>query len=162
MEVRRAIAVSGCAERIELNGPVPRAEAPALLRAHSVYCLPSFGEPYATTVLEAMACGRPVVVTDTGGLPHMLPEAGGLRVKQGDAAALAVALVKILLSPDLQRSMGAANRAHVEQHHSWTRVVNELEDIYALVAARRPSQAHVQGMNPELASVPYIAMPDEE
>jgi glycosyltransferase involved in cell wall biosynthesis len=144
-ELRQAVMASGYADRITIRGPVPRSEAPALLRAHSVYCLPSFGEPYATTVLEAMACARPVVITEAGGLPYMVPEAGGLRVPQGDAGALAAALVEILLSPERQRAMGAANRAHIERHHSWGHVVDELESIYARVVARdapcRPAEA---------------------
>ncbi len=133
-EVARIVAQSGLAERVTLYGPMERRAAPELLRTHNVYCLPSFGEPYATTVLEAMACGRPLVVTNAGGLPHMIPEAGRLLVPQGNAAELAEALIRLLRSPELQRAMGAANRAHIEHHHTWRRVVDELEAVYAQVA----------------------------
>lgn len=133
-ELRRVIAASGYADQIELRGPVPQTEAPALMRAHTLYCLPSFGEPYGMTALEAMACGRPLVVTSSGGLGYLLPDAGGLRVASGDVAALAAALVEILRSRETQRRMGAANREHVEKHHTWRRVVDELEEIYMRTA----------------------------
>jgi glycosyltransferase involved in cell wall biosynthesis len=135
-EVQRLVAESGLADRISMPGRVERAQAPALFGAHSVYCLPSYGEPYATTVLEAMSCGRPVVVTDAGGLPFMVPRDGGLRVPTGDAPALAQALLTILRSPDLQESMGRANRRYIEENCSWPRVVDQLERVYQrLVAA---------------------------
>jgi glycosyltransferase involved in cell wall biosynthesis len=135
-ELRDLIAAYGLGRRIELLGLVPRADAPALLRAHSVYCLPSFGEPYATTVLEAMACACPIVISDAGGLPHMVPPDGGLRVPAGDAEALATALETVLRAPELQAAMGRANRAHIERYHTWPRIVDALEQTYAQI--RRP------------------------
>ena len=125
------VAASGCAQRIHVIGKVERGRAPELFRSHDVYCLPSFGEPYGMTALEAMSCALPVVVTDAGGLTHIVPAEGGLRVPPGDAKALAMALVTVLRSPDLRRAMGAANRTHVEQHCTWTRVVDALEEVYA-------------------------------
>lgn len=136
-EFERAVAASGCPERIRILGKVARDQAPELFRSHSVYCLPSFGEPYATTALEAMSCGLPMVVTDAGGLTHMVPKAGGVRVPPGDARALAAALVTILRSPDLQARMGAVNRAHVERHCTWQRVADDLEQVYLQVTDRQ-------------------------
>ncbi len=130
---------SGCANRIEIRGPVQREQAPALLWECSVYCLPSFGEPYATTVLEAMACAKPVVVTKAGGLPYMVSPQGGACVPTGDAQALAAALLDILGSADRQVAMGEANRAYIEEHFTWARVVDSLERVYRHVAARSPA-----------------------
>ena len=62
---------------------------PALMRAHSVYCLPSYGEPFATSILEAMACGVPVVATRAGGVPHLVSDDGGRLVPPRDVEALA-------------------------------------------------------------------------
>ena len=135
-ELRRKIDASGHANQIAIRGPVPRSEAPVLLQQASVYCLPSFGEPYATTLLEAMACGCAVVVTNTGGLPHMVPREGGLRVPPGDVGALARALVELLRSPERRRLMGYVNRTHVERHHTWQRVIDRLEEIYFGIARR--------------------------
>ena len=96
----------------------------------NVYCLPSFGEPYGTTLLEAMACARAVVVTNAGGLPHMMAKNGGLCVPTGDAPALAQALLAILSSPEDQIAMGAANRAAILAEYTWAKVVDDLESVY--------------------------------
>ncbi len=151
-EVRELIRRHPFADRIELHGPIPRGEAPALMRAYGVYCLPSYGEPYGMTALEAMACGCALVVTDSGGLADLLPDGGGLRTRAGDPVALAAALIALLQSPERQRSMGATNRAHVERDHTWSSVTDRLETIYAeVLSGARPHDA-----GPELAAS-YVA-----
>lgn len=138
---RRVVDGMACRDRITMHGYLPRPQAPALFRAHAVYCLPSYGEPLGNTALEGMACGKPLVVTDSGGLPHVLAEGGGFKVPAGDAAALAAALIRLVTSPELQRRMGAANRRHVERNFTWTRVVDRLEEVYArLVAPGTPAR----------------------
>ena len=122
---------SVAADRIELLGRVGRDEALELMRACDVYCLPSFGEPFGIAALEAMACARPVVATDAGGLRHLVPDAGGRKVPPGDPEALAGALEEVLGQPELQRAMGAVNREAVEQRFAWPRVGDRLEQLYA-------------------------------
>jgi glycosyltransferase involved in cell wall biosynthesis len=129
-DVRRRVASMESRASIRIAGPVSRSDVPQLMANAAVYCLPSFGEPYATTVIEAMACAKPVVVTDSGGLPDMISDAGGRRVPTGNARQLAAALVEILSSRSLQESMGAHNRAAVERDYDWLRVVERLEAIY--------------------------------
>jgi glycosyltransferase involved in cell wall biosynthesis len=118
-------------ERVELLGHVERSEVMATMQACDVYCLPSYGEPYGMTALEAMACARPVVATAAGGLQHLVPDGGGRKVPPGDPAALAGALHELLIDPALRRSMGERNRAEVEQRFAWSRVGDRLERIYA-------------------------------
>jgi glycosyltransferase involved in cell wall biosynthesis len=140
-EVRARVArMSGCSIRI--TGHVDRSEVPAVMREHSVYCLPSYGEPFATSVLEAMACGVPIVATSAGGIPHLVTQDGGRLVEARDATALASALVEVLSSPSLQASMGRHNRARVEAEFEIERAVDRLEDAYEAIArtsARRPA-----------------------
>ena len=119
--------------RITLIGRVDRAAVPALMRAHAVYCLPSYGEPFATTILEAMACAVPIVATRAGGLPHLVDEAGGRLVPPRDAPALAAALVEILRDVGLQDAMGRHNRARVEREFEVERSVDRLEHAYDAV-----------------------------
>ena len=129
-ELHECVRNSGYADQIEIRGPIAREQAPALLQLCSVYCLPSFGEPYGTTVMEAMACAKPVVTTNAGGPPHVVSPEGGICVPSGDPQALAAALLKVLQSTDLQIAMGAANRAHIEAHFTWSKVVDALEAVY--------------------------------
>jgi glycosyltransferase involved in cell wall biosynthesis len=137
-KVRALIAASDVGDRIDFIGRVERERVPAFMNACTVHCLPSLGEPYGQSVLEAMACGKPVVVTDAGGLRYLMPEGGGYKVPPGDVQALADALIAILSSPQLQAEMGAVNRRAVEEQHAWERVGERLEGIYELVLRRGP------------------------
>jgi glycosyltransferase involved in cell wall biosynthesis len=141
-EVRRRVERSPSLRRVEIVGHVHRDRVPNVMRACAVYCLPSFGEPFGMTALEAMACGKPVVATDAGGLRHLVDDQGGRRVPVGDPAALAAALREILVAPELQRQMGQHNRAMVEAKYAWARVIDRLEDVYReAIAAPRPLRA---------------------
>jgi len=129
-KVKRRVAALSCVSQVEFLGRQERSAAPALYRNASVYCLPSHGEPYATTVLEAMSCGKPVVVTDAGGLSHMVHNRGGKKVPVGDATSLANALVELLQDPSQRLAMGRYNRELVETTMTWERVTRRLEEIY--------------------------------
>lgn len=129
--VRRRVAASRYAGRIDVLGQVPRTGVPSLLQRCGVYCLPSAREPFGISVLEAMACGRPVVVTDAGGLRHLVDDGGGRRVPPGDAAALGAALRDVLGAPGTRAAMGAHNRRLAVERHDWERVVDRLELLYA-------------------------------
>jgi L-malate glycosyltransferase len=121
--------------RVRVLGRVDRAGVPALMREHSIYCLPSYGEPFATSILEAMACGMPVVATRAGGVPHLISDDGGRLVPPRDPAALSDALIEILRSPGLQQAMGRHNRARVERDFEAEMAVDRLEAAYAAVLA---------------------------
>lgn len=128
--LHRRVAESPAGERIDVLGRVQRRDVPALLGRSSIYCLPSVSEPFGISALEAMACGRPVVATDAGGLRHLVSDEGGRLVPPGDAVALAAALRELSGSSDLRRAMGAYNHRLVRECYSWERVVARLEAAY--------------------------------
>ena len=129
-EVRKQAARTGCAKQVDFLGHQERDNTPELYRKCSVYCLPSFGEPYGTTVVEAMSCGKALVVTNIGALPHLVHEQGGLRVPAGDHAALSEALVWLLQHPEDRAAMGRYNREFVQANMPWDRVAQQLEKVY--------------------------------
>jgi glycosyltransferase involved in cell wall biosynthesis len=129
--IAQKLAAMDCRDNVELVGRVERPNVPALLHRCDIFCLPSFGEPYGAVLLEAMSCGKPIVATDAGGIPHLVPSAGGLLVPPQDASALAAALLRVSSDESLRRSMGAANRKHIEEHLSWPSVIDQLESGYA-------------------------------
>ena len=122
-------------DRIRFIGVVPRETISETLGACTVYCSPSFGEPYGMSLVEAMATGRPVVATAAGGPLDILDPRGGRHVPVGDARAMAHALEEIVLDPTLSQQMGNFNRSAVEAH-GWNTVVNRLEAVYELVLHR--------------------------
>lgn len=132
-EIRRIVEQNGWSAQVDVVGPVKREEAVELYRSHHVYTLPSFGEPYATTILEAMCCGLPVVSTDANGVPYMVgPD--NLLVPTRDSFALATALLKFLEDPDRASAVGQQNRSAMVQNNSWPAVIDSLEAVYASVA----------------------------
>jgi glycosyltransferase involved in cell wall biosynthesis len=131
---RRAETMRDCT--IRFTGRVAREQVGDMLRAHSIYCLPSIGEPFGMTILEAMACGVPIVATRAGGIPDLVSADGGRLVPMRDPAALAAALVEVLRSTPLQCVMGAQNRARVEDVFDIEKAVDRLEAVYEASLSR--------------------------
>lgn len=103
----------GVGDRIRWHGPLPHAEVATRLQQAGVAVLPSLtdAESFGTVIVEAMACGTPVVGSAVGGIPgNIEPGVNGFLVPPGDPAALAEALTTILVDPDLSRAMGEAGR----------------------------------------------------
>jgi glycosyltransferase involved in cell wall biosynthesis len=89
-----------------------------------------------TTVLEAMASGRPVVATTTGGIVDMIVDGeNGLLVPPGDEHKLAEAMARLLNDADLRVRLAAGARERV-QRFTASAVVERLEAVYAQVAPR--------------------------
>jgi len=96
--VAEAVAGSGVRDRILLAGYVPEADKAALFTAADLFVYPSRYEGFGLPVLEAMACGTPVVTTTGGALPEVAGDAA-LLVEPGDAEAVAVAVGKLVGDP---------------------------------------------------------------
>jgi glycosyltransferase involved in cell wall biosynthesis len=138
--VQHYVARQRWAGNVRLLGNVARAEVPPLLNSATVYCLPSYDEPYGMSVLEAMAAGRPVVATRGGGLGYLLAGAGAVGVAPRDAAELARALIGVLgAAPEVRAAMGEANRQAVSSTYAWHSVIPRLEDIYRRVVVGAPA-----------------------
>ncbi|HTU64395.1 MAG TPA: glycosyltransferase family 4 protein [Steroidobacteraceae bacterium] len=129
--VKHRVAKSPWSARIFLRGRAPRDDVAATMRAHSVYCMPSYGEPFGMTLLEAMASGVPVVTTDAGGPPFIVHAAGGRVVPMRDVEKLAAALIEVAGDRELQHAMGEYNRRRVEQEFDWSRSLDRMERVYA-------------------------------
>lgn len=119
-----------CRSQIQTLGVISREMMPDVIRKCTVYCMPSYGEAFGMGALEAMACGKPIVGTNAGGLAYLISEKGGRKVPPKDAYALASALIEVLTSPQLQSEMGQFNRALVVEKYNWEKVIDQLELIY--------------------------------
>jgi glycosyltransferase involved in cell wall biosynthesis len=96
------------------------------------------GEGFANAVLEYMAAGKAVVVTDVGGNRELVDEGiEGLRVPARDPAALAAALARLLDRPDLAARMGAAGRDRVARDFTVDRMVTAYEQLYRTLRQRQ-------------------------
>lgn len=111
----------GLGSRVSIVGWKTRPEVARLIDASDVVVAPSVPadgklEGIPVTLMEAMACGKPVVASRVGGIPELVEhDRTGLLVPPGDPAALADALERLHSSPDLRRTLGRAGREKVLQ-----------------------------------------------
>jgi glycosyltransferase involved in cell wall biosynthesis len=112
-------------------------------QAADLVVLPSRWEGMALAPLEALACGRPVVVTDVDGARESLPAAlaAPCLAPPEDPAALAAAVIRLLLDPALRESLGDQGRRHVLSTHDVRRTVAAIADVYREVLGRRSAAA---------------------
>jgi len=116
------------AERVTLLGPFPDAELPALYSAADVLAFPSLYEGFGLPVLEAMACGTPVVASNTSAIPEVAGEAGIL-VPPHDVVALAGALERVLADAALRADLRARGLAQAARF-TWQRSAEATLALY--------------------------------
>lgn len=103
-----------------------------LMQSFDVFVLPSLFEGISNTVLEAMACGLPVIATRVGGNVELVEEGvTGLLIPQQDEAALRSSLRTYLGQPSLARQHGSAGRRRVERSFSLERMVASYDEMYS-------------------------------
>src|SRR5262249_12550052 len=102
-----------------------------------VFILPSELEAFGLSALEAMACGVPVIGTDSGGLPEVVTHREtGFLVPVGDIDQMAARTLDLLLDEELRRKMGAAARRRAVAQFDTANVVSAYERVFERVTAR--------------------------
>lgn len=116
-----------------------RADVPHLLRGLDCFVLPSLAEGISNTILEAMACGLPVIATHVGGNAELVRDQHtGVLVPAGDAAALARALNGYYALPQLAREHGREGRDRVARQFSLDYMVHRYQSLYTSLLAGHP------------------------
>ena len=87
---------AGLEQRLRLEGQCSAVEVARWLAAANVFCLPSYSEGMPNVVIEAIACGRPVVASHVGGVPELVNAENGILVPPRDVSALTAALDQAL------------------------------------------------------------------
>jgi glycosyltransferase involved in cell wall biosynthesis len=95
-------------------------------------------EGLGVVLIEAQMHGKPVIASDSGGIPDVVAHAHtGLLVPPGDVDALADAILLLSSDGDLRRRLGSAGRDHAVTHFSWDAIIDQLVGLYAELASRR-------------------------
>ncbi|MBI5913713.1 glycosyltransferase [Candidatus Azambacteria bacterium] len=116
-------------ERVNYLGT--RRDIPAILQDTDIFVLPSLWEGLGIVVLEAGACGVPVVASNVGGIPEMvIDKETGLLVPPGDVEALSHALRELLSNLARAHEMGVAARARVAQYFALMRTIEKYKSLY--------------------------------
>jgi glycosyltransferase involved in cell wall biosynthesis len=146
-ELQRLATRSGLEHDVELLGEVDRAGKLELLRSLHVFSVPTvYREPKGMPVLEAMACGVPVVQPAHGSFPEILERTGGgLLVPPEDPEALARALAQLIDDGARRRELGRRAQAGVREHYGVERVAEETLQVYRELVEGRPVAAVAGG-----------------
>ncbi len=128
-QLREQVRAAGLDECIWLPGA--RSDIADIMRGFDLFALSSLAEGIPVTVLEAMACGLPVVATRVGGLPEVVEDqVSGLLVPAADAQALATALQRYCLQPQQAAAAGAAGRLRIERQYSMQAMLAAYAGLY--------------------------------
>jgi glycosyltransferase involved in cell wall biosynthesis len=151
-ELRALAARLGVADRIGFVGFQP--DTAAVYRSLDVAVHASTRpEPFGLTILEAMACGRAVVVARAGGAAELFThDEDALGFAPGDAAALASAVRDLAGDPDRRRRLGAAARARAVRCFNRSRLSDQLHSTYAELLAPRSRTAAARDVRRPLFS----------
>ena len=115
----------------EFVGHLPHAQVPTYLNQLDIYVAASRQDSFGVAILEASACGLPVVVSRVGGLPEVVEEGlTGLLVEKDNVEQFAAALLKLIQNQSLRDSIGEAGRQHVIDNYDWRESVLILETVY--------------------------------
>jgi glycosyltransferase involved in cell wall biosynthesis len=108
-----------------------RTDVLGCIKGFDLFVMSSVTEGLGTSLLDAMACGRPIVATRAGGIPEIVEDGvSGALVPPRDAAALAAAIVRALKDEGWRRRTGEAGLARVRERFTVDRMVSETAAVY--------------------------------
>lgn len=123
----------GVADQVLWAGKRPNNEIPLWMNSCDVLVLPSLSEGLGVVLIEAMACGKPVVATTCGGPEDLVTPHTGILVPPADHSALAQALSEVLGDGD--RFSSAAIRQHAVDNYAYEGIAARILDLYSEVLA---------------------------
>jgi teichuronic acid biosynthesis glycosyltransferase TuaC len=129
-ELETRVRAAGMESRFRLAGRAASAEVAEWMAASNAFCLPSYSEGCPNVVVEALACGRPVIACDVGGIPELVDEACGVLLPPQNAERLAGSIIATLERPWDEALIGRRAK------RSWDDCARETMDVLKLVLSR--------------------------
>lgn len=132
---------AGIVGQVTFLGHRPSTETPDIYRTFDVLVLPSVSQPnwveqFGRVLIEAMACGVPVIGSDCGEIPNVIGDAG-LIFREGDVAALRGALSRLMAEPALRRELADHGRARVLAHFTQAQIAAATYRVYEAALRQR-------------------------
>jgi len=115
-------------------------ECRAFMNSLDVFVMPSFTEGTPNSVVEAMACGKPIIASAVGGIPDMVGDDAGLLVAPGDVNQLTSAMLLLARDSELRKRMGIAAKERYRELFSPKVVMPLMLDIYRRVVSNGHSR----------------------
>jgi len=133
-ELKQIIEKQELADLIEITGRIDAEKMPEIYRNSDIFVSATMQEGMSNAMLEAMACGLPIITTPCEGLEELINE-NGIIVKQANSTAIAEAVKSLADDEKLYNKMSAAAAEQAEKF-TWQNVAKKYIDIYHRIAAR--------------------------
>jgi glycosyltransferase involved in cell wall biosynthesis len=149
----RRIEGLGLTAHVHFLGYQPFDLLPALYNLSEVFAFPSLYEGFGLPVVEAMACGTPVLTSETSSLAEIVADAA-VTVDPLDSGALATAITRLAFDADLRAQLSAAGLARATAF-SWSQAARDMLQVYRLAAGRAApaeAEAHIKPPAAEVVS----------
>jgi glycosyltransferase involved in cell wall biosynthesis len=127
--VERAAAL-GLSNVRAVEGPAPHDRVLELMRRSDVFLLPSHGEGFPNSLVEAMGASMASIVTPVGAVPEIVADGGALTIPIGNMAALAEAIDRLARNPDLRQKLGREARNTVRGRYTEEAALPPLAEAY--------------------------------
>lgn len=133
-KIKKTIKANGLETHVKLTGWIPHEDVPRCLNELRLLILPSFTEGLPNVILEAMACGTPVLASSVGAIPDIIKDGEtGFLLKSNDPRHIAERIIKLLNKPDLLEKVSINAYNYVRENFSyektleaWRKIVLEL------------------------------------
>jgi glycosyltransferase involved in cell wall biosynthesis len=124
----------GIDRSIRWLGEVSASDMPSFYRSCDVVVVPSlttksWREQFGRAPVESMACGVPVVVSDSGSLPEVVADSA-IIVPEGNHAAIADAIERLIVSPESRNALITRGSRLVQERYTWTKVASSMRELY--------------------------------
>lgn len=122
----------GVSQHTLFVGRIPQEELPHYYAACDVFIIPSIIEAFGLVTVEAMACGKPVIGTNVGGIPDVIVNGvNGILVRPKDPQEIAEKLITLLKNSELRRELGLRGRKIVERKFDIEKRIDRISSIYS-------------------------------
>ena len=117
------------------QGFIPHTQIAQHYQKCTIFCFSSQGEPFGKTIIEAMACAKPVIATNTGGATEIIKNnKTGILIPPAQPRQFAQKILYLLENPDIMQKLGENARKTVETKYSWETIAQKYHNIYQTFA----------------------------
>ncbi|NNJ76076.1 MAG: glycosyltransferase, partial [Anderseniella sp.] len=130
VEELRALAVTQCANNVQISGAVAGIEKTRVLQGAELFALPTLSENFALTVAESLVCETPVISTKGAPWAGLETHDCGWWIDHGEEAMAATLETAMSLSPEQRLDMGRRGRRWMEKEFSWDVISRQMANLY--------------------------------
>ena len=122
----------GIKKHVKFEGFASYSKMPQYYQHSDIFCFPTLGEPFGKAVIEAMACGKPVITTNVGGPSEIIQDKlDGILVPPSNPEAIAKQITRLIENKDERRRLGERARETAVNRFSWSTIAEKYHQLYS-------------------------------